>query len=65
MGQVWRFHVLDYDILSKDDAMGTLDVDVDAYVAKGENLYGSLSGVEQGALLIKKVETVAFKLAAR
>jgi len=65
MGQFWRFQVQDYDILNKDDAMGSLDVDVDAYVAKGENLYGSLSGVEQGALLIKKVETVSFKLSAR
>lgn len=65
MGQSWRFQVLDYDVLNKDDAMGTLDVDVDAFVEKGEELYAKLSGVSQGALLIKKVETVSFKLAAR
>ncbi|MFD6158499.1 Hsp70 family protein [Nocardia sp. NPDC060256] len=33
-GQVWRFEVLDFDVLPKDDPAGFLDVDVDSFVLR-------------------------------
>jgi len=65
MGHKWRFEVMDFDALNKDDVMGHTEVDVDEYVSKGQGLYQKLSGVPQGALLIKKCEVVTFKLSAQ
>lgn len=64
--QKWRFDVLDFDPLNKDDAIGHLNVDVDEYVLKsGGNLFGKLNESAQGGLFIKKCEPIKFKLSCR
>lgn len=64
MGQVWRFEVLDFDVLNKDDAIGFIEVNVDDFVGNGGEFYAKLGG-PQGALLIRTVTLIKFKLSAR
>jgi len=62
-GQLWRFEVLDKDVLSKDDIIGGVDVNVDNYVLeKKEELALKLGS--GGALFIKKASPVTFTLSA-
>jgi Ca2+-dependent lipid-binding protein len=65
MGQKWRFEVLDFDVLNKDDSIGHVLVDVDEYVLNGEEIQIKLDGTSQGSLHIKKVEQLKFRLAAK
>jgi hypothetical protein len=64
-GQIWRFEVLDFDILPKDDPMGYIDVDVDNFVMqKNQQFTGKLS-TGHGSLLIQKTIPTKFRLSAR
>lgn len=65
-GQIWRFEVLDKDTLNKDDIVGYVDVDVDSYVLqKNQELYVKLSDASQGAILLKRVTPISFRLSAQ
>jgi len=66
-GQIWRFEVMDKDApLNKDDAIGYLDVDVDAYVTnKNQQFSGKLSGTSQGSIFVSKTSPISFKISAQ
>jgi Ca2+-dependent lipid-binding protein len=61
--QKWHFEVKDQDVLDKDDPLGGADVDVDSYVAGGENMTVSLG--ESATLTIQKTTPIKFKLSAK
>jgi hypothetical protein len=63
-GQQWHFEVKNHNTISKDDAIGQVDVNVDDYVLKNnQDLTVKLN--EGGNLIIKKTTPVRFQLYAR
>jgi len=64
--QVWRFHVMDFDILNKDDPIGTIDVKVDDFVMNSKDKAYSVKLNEgQGTLVIRECLPVKFRLGAK
>ncbi|ODN02515.1 Copine-1 [Orchesella cincta] len=60
--QKWKFEIRDADILDKDDALGGAEINVDEYVAGGENMTLNLS--PQGTLMVQKTTPIRFQLKA-
>jgi len=65
VGQVWRFEVMDFDIMNKDDAIATLELKVDDFINKRGGFFAKFEKVSQGSLFIKEVNLLKFKLAAK
>jgi len=67
-GQVWRFEIFDHDLLSKNDPMGFVEVNVDYYVlSKFQELSSKISSTataQAGTLLVKQTIPVSFRLSA-
>jgi len=64
VGQIWRFELMDKD-LNPDDFVGCVDVDVDSYVAKGQQFSEALSKASQGRLFIYGTKPISIKLSAQ
>jgi len=62
-GQKWRFEMMDKD-LNPDDNIGTVNVDVDNYVARGQSFIEMLANAEGGELHVYGTAPVSFQLAA-
>jgi len=63
-GQQWHFEVKSHNTISKDDALGQVDVNVDDYVLKNnQDLTVKLN--DGGNLILKKTTPVRFALYAR
>jgi len=63
--QVWRFHVMDFDPLNKDDPIGTVDVNVDDFARSKDNTYIVKLNEGQGTLVIRECLPVKFELGAK
>lgn len=62
-GQQWRFEVIDHDLISKNDPMGFVEVNVDYYVlSKFQEVSARLSSA--GTLQVKGTSPVSFRLSA-
>jgi len=55
----------DEDLLSQADAVGGAEVDLDDYVAKGENVTVNINHVEGATLTMSKTTPIRFKLSAK
>jgi len=64
-GQTWRFHVMDFDPLNKDDPIGTVDVDVDDFARSKDQDYTVKLVEGQGTLVIREVFPIKFQLGAK
>jgi len=64
VSQVWRFELMDKD-LNPDDFVGNVDVDVDTFVAKGQQYSEALAKASQGRLFIHGTQPMSFKLSAQ
>jgi len=63
VGQIWRFELMDKD-LNPDDFVGYVDIDVDNYVAKGQQYSEDLLKASQGRIFIHGTQPVSLKLSA-
>jgi len=63
VGQVWRFELMDKD-LNPDDFIGVVNVEVDNFVAKGQQYSEDFSKASQGRLFIYGTRPISFKLQA-